>query len=254
MKSKDQQMLPHQETSHLSIEAIDSIKKDKSLFIGQLVHNLKNPVGSALSFSDMILEDLESYSPDKLKRHLKIIKGSCEAALNQLDIILLESRIAIKELDLNLQETLFSDLIKNCLAENEKNFQKNNFTIHTSFYGEEYKINLDRSFIKHTLHGLFQFLLLHSGNNTHLKIDLKSKNNHLLLSIESNQCAKCDEKIKEFNFKNSEKNNSIFNLNQGKFLNFKDISFIAQKHNGFLTLTKNVPNSLILTFAISTKL
>ena len=251
MKPKDQYMIPHQEISQQILETLDSIKKDKSLFMGQLVHNLKNPIGSALSFSDMILEDIESYSPEKLKRHINIIKSSCEAALNQLDILLIESRIEIKELDLNLQETLFSDLIKNCLIDNEKYFQKNNFTIDTSFLDDEMKINLDRNFIKHTLRGLFQFLLLHSGSNTHLKIDLKSENNQLLLSIESNKCLKCDEKINDFNVESLAENNRIFNLKQDKYLNFNAISYIAQKHGGFFTLTKNGVESLVLTFAIS---
>lgn len=254
MKPKDQQTITQQDNSELSKETIDSIKKEKSQFIGHLVHNLKNPIGSALSFSDMIMEDIDSYSPEKLKRHLNIIKSSCEAALNQLDLILLETRIEINNIDLNLQKTVFLDLIKNCLAENEKNFQKNNFNIQTSFYDEEYKINLDRTLIKHSLHGLFQFLLLCSGNNANLKIELKPENDLMLLRIETNQSNECDEKIENFNFENSCKNNKIFNQNQGKFLKLKDIFFIAQKHNGFFTLTKNELNSLVLTFALSAEL
>ena len=240
--------------SKLPNKSVDSLKKDKTHFVGQLVHNLKNPIGSALSFSDMILEDLESYSPDKLKRHINIIKSSCEAALNQLDILLIESKIDIKELDLNLQETLFSELIIKCVADNDKNLVKNNFTVEKHFFDNDVKIKLDRSLIKHTLHGLIQFLLLHSGNNTTLKITLKRENNLLLLSLESNKCSNCDEKIEDFNFEKSDKNNIIFNVNQEKFLNFKTISFIAQKHKGFLTLTKNESNFLVITFAISTNL
>lgn len=250
----ENQKIKNQQEYLLPKESVEALKKDKSQFIGQLVHNLKNPVGSALSFSDMILEDLESYSPDKLKRHLNIIKSSCEAALNQLDILLIESRIEIKNLDLNLQETLFSDFIKICLNENEKNLVKNNFTIQNQFFEEEFKIKFDRVIIKHTLHGLIQFLLIHSGNNATLKVDLKQVDDLLILTLESNQCANCDEKIEVFNFEKSDKNNNIFNLNQGKTLNLKNISFIAQKHDGFFTLTKNESNSLILTFAISTKL
>ncbi|HEX5743130.1 MAG TPA: hypothetical protein VFY09_04445 [Flavobacteriaceae bacterium] len=254
MNFEDKQNKNQLDCNPLPVDAILDLKKAKSQYIGQLVHNLKNPVGSALSFSDMILEDLESYSPDKLKRHLNIIKSSCEAALHQLDILLIESRIEIKTLDLNLQETLFSDLIKTCLETNEKHFFKNNFTIEQNFSEDEFKIKLDRSVIKHTLHGLIQFLLLHSGNNSTLKIDLNLADNLLLLSFESNQCNNCDEKIECFKLEDSEENNEIFNLHQEKYLNFKAISFIAQKHKGYFTLTKNKSHSLVLTFAIATNL
>lgn len=254
MNFEDKQLKNQIGNALLPEESILVLKKAKSQYIGQLVHNLKNPVGSALSFSDMILEDLESYSPDKLKRHLNIIKSSCEAALQQLDILLIESRIEIKALDLNLQETLFSDLIKTSLDANEKHFLKNNFTIVPHFLEDEFKIKLDRSVIKHILHGLIQFLLLHSGNNSTLKIDLNLADNLLLLSFESNQCSNCDEKIECFKLENSDKNNEIFNLNQEKYLNFKAISFIAQKHKGYFTLTKNEQQSLVLTFAIATNL
>lgn len=254
MNSEDQPTKNQQENTLLSNETIDSIRENKNQFMSLLVHNLKNPVGSALSFSDMILEDIDSYSPEKLKKHLNIIKSSCEAALNQLDILLIETRIEIKNLDLHLQKTLFSDLIKNGLSENEKNFQKNNLTILVTFFDNESKINLDRSFIKHTLSGLFQFLLLHSRNDTIINIDLKPDNNLLLMRIEGSQCAKCDEKIKDFNFENSIENNTVFNLKQEKHLSFKAISTIAQKHDGYFTLAKNKSNSLVLTLAISTKL
>lgn len=254
MEAKNQTITDHQAMSEISKETIESIKKDKSQFMGHLVHNLKNPIGSALSFSDMIIEDLESYSPEKLKRHLKIIKASCEAALHQLDILLIESIIETKELDLYLQETLFSDLIKNCLLENENNFKKNNFELEISFLDNEIKINLDRKFIKYALNSLFQFIILHSENKTHLKLDLSIENNFIIFSIENNQCAKCDENIEDFTTENLNKEKPIFNLKQQKFLNFQDISFIAKKHQGYFSLAKKDSNLLVLTLAISTKL
>lgn len=254
MDSKDHLLNLQEDKQLLSMELINSLKKEKSEFMGQLVHNLKNPVGSALSFSDMILEDVDRYAPEKLKRHLNIIKSSCEAALNQLEIALIEARIDAKEIELHLQETLFSEMIKKCLSEQEKNFTKNNFTIQSSFSTYEKLVHLDRNFIKHSISGLLQFLHLHAGNNTVLKIDLITEDNKLILVIESNQCDKCNERIEEFNKLLISENGTLFNLKQEKYLNFKNIAFIAEKHQGYFNVAKNNQNSLVLTFAISTDL
>jgi hypothetical protein len=87
-----------------------------------------------------------------------------------------------------------------------------------------------------------------------LKIDLSQENDLLILKIITNQCAKCDEKIEEYISGNLIENKPIFNLKQQKYLNFQDISFIAQKHQGFFMLSKNDLHSMVLTLAISTKL
>ena len=53
----------------------------------KLVHNLKNPVGVIHSFSEIMLEDLESYTTEKLTKHLQIIKNSADFSIQLLNNI-----------------------------------------------------------------------------------------------------------------------------------------------------------------------
>lgn len=248
------QSIPHNQELTTTNQQFEGIKKAKSQFMGQLVHNLKNPIGSALSFSDMMIEDIDSYTPEKLKRYLNIVKASCEAALNQLDIVLIESKIEINELDLYLQQSKLSDIINDCIKANENSFKKNNFTIESSFLKDEKKINLDRKLIKYTIDSLFQFLLYHSGKSTHLKINLSEECEMFQLNIISNQCDQCEEKINEFIQDQARNNIPIFYLKPQKFFNFQAISYIAKKHKGDFLITKSESKCMQLTFTIHTEL
>ena len=64
---------------------INSIIQSQKKRMRKLTHNLKNPVGIIYSFSDMILEDIEVYDTDKLKKHVGIIKNAADFSIHFLN-------------------------------------------------------------------------------------------------------------------------------------------------------------------------
>ena len=56
-----------------------------SLVFKKLVHNLKNPVGVAFSFSEMMLHDFRNYNEEKLEKHLSIIYNSSQFSIDLLN-------------------------------------------------------------------------------------------------------------------------------------------------------------------------
>ncbi|MDO9137104.1 MAG: hypothetical protein Q7U21_04730 [Lutibacter sp.] len=53
---------------------LNAVLETNSKILGKLTHNLKNPVGVIFSFSEMMLEDLEDYSTEKLENTYKLLK------------------------------------------------------------------------------------------------------------------------------------------------------------------------------------
>ncbi|MDP3312774.1 sensor histidine kinase KdpD [Lutibacter sp.] len=64
-----------------------TVNEANKLRVSKISHNLKNPVGVIYSFSDMMLESLEKYTPEKLEKHITIIKKSAEFSLTLLNAI-----------------------------------------------------------------------------------------------------------------------------------------------------------------------
>jgi signal transduction histidine kinase len=50
-----------------------------------LIHNLKNPLGSVYSFAEMILESHQKYSPEKLASQLKVLQQSAEYSISLMN-------------------------------------------------------------------------------------------------------------------------------------------------------------------------
>ncbi len=237
MKPNNQQLLDIPE------DILKELLISKSKFLGQLVHNLKNPIGSGLSFSEMMMEDIDSYTPEKLKRHLSIIKGSCEAALTQLEVLMIESKLETNTLDLFLQESLFSTLIKNCIEQNQKSIAKNNLQIQLHLLNDEPYINFDKKLVNLVLQSVFQFYIQNTSNaNIHIR--LTKQDGFLNFSILNDDCCKCQDKYEEMVVNSTIQNKQVFSSSVNKFLGIQSIIEIAKLHQGNLSYTLTEKDSI----------
>ncbi|MFK5877856.1 MAG: HAMP domain-containing sensor histidine kinase [Flavobacteriaceae bacterium] len=62
-------------------KSIDLINESHNKLVRRLIHDLKNPAGVVTSFSEMILEDIDFYDTDKLKKHIGIIKKAADYSI-----------------------------------------------------------------------------------------------------------------------------------------------------------------------------
>lgn len=233
----------NQDKINISEPMLTELLLSKSKFIGKLVHNLKNPVGSGLSFSEMILDDLDQYSPEKLKRHLSIIKGSCEAALTQLEVLVIESKLETKTLDLYLQEALFSELIKKGIEQNNRSIEKNNIAIHYSLLDYEPTVNIDKNLINHLLQSIFQFYFQNASSNTILQINLNRASNDLILTLTSKNCEMCLVKFDELKSTINNHEKKVFS-SVNKNLSLSSMVEIAKLHQGAFKISAVENNAI----------
>ena len=86
------------------------------LVFRKLIHNIKNPVGVALSFSEMILHDILKYTPEKLEKHLKIIHNSTSFSIDLLNSFAAFERYQLPDFTLHLKEGDIGLFLKNVIA------------------------------------------------------------------------------------------------------------------------------------------
>jgi PAS domain S-box-containing protein len=69
------------------------LNTSKDKFFSIIAHDLRNPFGSILGFTELLLEDLDELSKTEIRDYLKIIRSSSKNSLNLLENLLAWSRL-----------------------------------------------------------------------------------------------------------------------------------------------------------------
>ncbi len=141
--------------------------------IGKLVHNLKNPVGVIFSFSDMILEDLEEYTTEKLQKHLQIINNSANFSIQLLGMVAKYSQLQSPDFVYTLKLTNYTELITSVLNEFTDLASKKNCTIVTNIPSSAINLNIDAAEISLAIRNIINNALRYSNENSTITITVK---------------------------------------------------------------------------------
>ncbi|PHS51266.1 MAG: hypothetical protein COB01_10760 [Lutibacter sp.] len=138
--------------------------------IGKLVHNLKNPVGIIYSFSDMILEDIEDTSIDKLEKYLQVIKKSADFSIQVLNSIAKYFQLEGLDSTFNFKNIDYSELVNNVLNEFKSIAEEKGITIERNFSGKSIFLTADRDKISLTIRNIINNSIRFSKENSKIKI------------------------------------------------------------------------------------
>lgn len=158
---------------------LNSVVETNKKTIGKLVHNLKNPVGVAFSFSDMILGSIEDYSTEKLTKHVEIIKNSADFSIKLLNTIAVYSQVNTPNRELNLKSIDYLEIVKNVLNEFESISRERNIIIEKDFPENEISLVIDESELTIALRNILNNAFRYSSDNTTIKISIKDTLNSI---------------------------------------------------------------------------
>jgi len=150
---------------------LDTVEKENHERIRKLVHNLKNPIGIAYSFSEMIAENSEEISKEKLDKYIDVIKKSTDFSVEILNSIANLNRFKSPSYKINSQKTNYCEFLMGVLGEFNSEVIDKNTVITTSFPNNVININIDRDEITLLIRILIRNAFAYSSNNS--KIDIK---------------------------------------------------------------------------------
>jgi K+-sensing histidine kinase KdpD len=154
-----------------------------SKILGKLTHNLKNPVGVIFSFSEMMLEDLEDYSTEKLGKHLQIIKNSATFSLALLDTISKYARVHSPNFALKPQQLNYIELLTEILNEFKFEISKKNIELVLNFPKEGIILMLDKDEIYQSIAAVLNNALRYSNENSTITIAVEKIKNTVETTI-----------------------------------------------------------------------
>lgn len=141
-----------------------------SKILGKLTHNLKNPVGVIFSFSEMMLEDLEGYSHEKLEKHLQIIKNSATFSLALLDTVSKYSRVQSPNFVLKSQHINYTELLSAILNKFKLEASKKNIDVAVKLPENDVFLTVDGAEITLALRAILNNAMRYSNDSSTITI------------------------------------------------------------------------------------
>ncbi|MBP8792622.1 MAG: HAMP domain-containing histidine kinase [Lutibacter sp.] len=153
------------------------------LVFRKLIHNIKNPVGVALSFSEMILHDILKYTPEKLEKHLKIIHNSTSFSIDLLNSFAAFERYQLPDFTLHLKEGDIGLFLKNVIAKITPIAIQKNISILEIIPTVTSSVLFDSSEMNIALDAIIQNAIRYSNENTEITISLKETETSIDINI-----------------------------------------------------------------------
>ncbi|MDO9037875.1 MAG: HAMP domain-containing sensor histidine kinase [Lutibacter sp.] len=154
-----------------------------SKILGKLTHNLKNPVGVIFSFSEMMLEDLEDYSIEKLGKHLQIIKNSATFSLAFLDTVSKYTRVQSPNFTLKTEQVNYVELVKSLINDFRAKASEKNIGLEVNVPAKDIFLTLDRNEISQALSAVLNNAIRYSNENSTMKITVQELKNTVETTI-----------------------------------------------------------------------
>lgn len=155
----------------------------KNQFLGIAAHDLRNPIGIIMGYSDFLLEEIQDYiSPDHTKM-LTAIKSSSEFMLHLLNELLDISKIESGKLNLEKREVNIATFIKNNLDLNRVLAQKKNISIQLNTIDSAPELIFDPDKIDQVLNNLISNAIKFSLPNTKIIVNVYMSGDNVKVSV-----------------------------------------------------------------------
>ena len=162
---------------------LNTVVETNSKILGKLTHNLKNPVGVIFSFSEMMLEDLEDYSMEKLQKHIQIIKNSARFSLAFLDTISKYTRVQSPNFIIKTEQLNYIELLKSLITEFNGIASEKNIGLDVEVPSNDIFLTLDRNEISQALSAVLNNAMRYTNENSTIKITVEELKNTVETTI-----------------------------------------------------------------------
>jgi len=149
---------------------LDTVEKENHERIRKLVHNLKNPIGIAYSFSEMIAENSEEISKEKLDKYIDVIKKSTDFSVEILNSIANLNRLKSPSYKFSSQKSNYCEFLIDILSEFNAIAADKNTVITTSIPKKGINVNIDTEEIALLIRVLMRNAFAYSSNNSKINI------------------------------------------------------------------------------------
>ena len=232
---------------------LDELNKLKNQFLGIAAHDLRNPLGIIMSYSDFLLEDLEAELSDDHKKMLHSIQNSSEFMHHLLEELLDISAIESGKLNLDIQKADLFALVQKNVNLNAILAAKKNISILIEAEGHIPTVNIDSNKTEQVLNNLISNAIKFSLPNTLIKVTISRIEKEVCVSV-TDQGLGIPMDEQEKLFKPFQKTSVKATANEKSTgLGLSIVRNIVQGHGGKVWVQSNMGKGSTFSFSIPIK-
>ena len=224
---------------------LDAIKNNNSKVISKLIHNLKNPIGSSFSFSEMLIENSDAFDAEKTKKYLSIIKKSSHYAIEILNSFAKLSSIKSTNFELNISNANYSSFVANILEKCKSKYADNNINFNIDIQDNIF-CNFDSLELSYCVEELINNAVRFSPINSAISITIEKSDKKVVTTIIDNgigiEAQNPNVLFEEFYVENT------YDVHQNKCLGLglTCVKKIIDLHKGTISIKNNPPSGTVV--------
>ena len=162
---------------------LDELNKLKNQFLGIAAHDLRNPLAIIMSYSDFLLEDLETFMSADQKKMLYNIQNSSEFMLRLLEDLLDINAIESGKLNLDIKKVDLLALVQKNVNLNAIIASKKNISIQLEAEKSIPAVEIDTNKIEQVLNNLINNAIKFSLPERMIKVRISRDVNEVCVSV-----------------------------------------------------------------------
>jgi signal transduction histidine kinase len=154
---------------------LSELNVEKNKYIGMVVHDLRNPIGVAATFADMLIQDIDILPVSDRMEYLGYVSKSCHYSLNLMNDFLDVSKIEAGIFDLNLTEQDYLQLVRESIQQQGFKAAKQGITIQMEAECTRLLAMFDNNKILQVLNNLIGNAVKYSSPNTTIQVRVEKQ-------------------------------------------------------------------------------
>lgn len=162
---------------------LERLNELKNNFIGMAAHDLRNPLGVILNFSEFLKDDLKDELSEQHLSFLQNIVNSSEFMYRLVEDLLDFSKIESGKIQLNFEEFDLVQILKAIVANSNTLSKRKKIKVNFDANVEAININADSNKIMQVFHNLIDNAVKFSPEGSEINVVLKNQKEKILLYV-----------------------------------------------------------------------
>ena len=150
-------------------EALNEMNATKDKFFSIIAHDLKNPFNSILGFSDLLLDNLENISPEKLFKMVTTINSSAKSAYKLLENLLEWARTQTGKIEFRQERTSLKSVFDSALEITQGIALNKNISLGFEL-AEDFEVFVDRNMVSTILRNLITNSIKYTNKGGNIRV------------------------------------------------------------------------------------
>ena len=164
-------------------QRLKDMNQEKNRYIGMVAHDLRNPIGVAAVYSDLLLDEYDTTPREDQLQYIGQINESCYFSLDLIREFLDASKIEAGIFDLRIERKEYIEFVKDIIHQNEHFARTKSQKIRLDSSFEKLEACFDANKMQQVLNNLLSNAMKYSHPNTEIKVRVSVDGNMIITHV-----------------------------------------------------------------------